>query len=90
MKKRPDAITISLGGYHGDHEKQRAALTALASNLNLNGQRGPSISRLMSWLADIYIDESDALVKLLEIAAAVSRGDDLNDYLKYPPQNFNG
>lgn len=81
-RKRPDAITISLGGNLGNHQEQREALEALAGDLNLIGQRGPSISHLMRWLADMYISDPEATVELLQIAGHVASGGDIEEWLK--------
>lgn len=80
-RKRPDAITISLGGYTGNHQEQREALEKLAGDLNLIGQRGPSISHLMRWLADVYDQAPKELAELLEIAGDAARGGDLYEQL---------
>ena len=81
-RKRPDAMTISLGGHGGDHQAQRKALEQLADDLNLIGQRGPSVSHLMRWLADTYMIEPGSTVQLLNIAGHVASGGDIDEFVK--------
>lgn len=70
MTKRNDRLSLSLGA---DHEQRRGALEALAADVQAIGRnKVPSISALVSALADAYSDRpelvADGLAALLQAA----------------------
>ena len=78
MTTRPDHLLVSLGPRRDEH---KTSLTALAADLDIAGQRGPSIGLLMVWLAETYENAADETVELLNIAGHVAAGGELEDYL---------
>ena len=65
MTTRPDHLLVSLGPRRDEH---KTSLTALAADLDIAGQRGPSVGLLMVWLAEMYADNSvELIIRLQEI-----------------------
>ena len=79
MTTRPDHLLLSLGPNRDEH---KASLTALAADLDISGQRGPSIGLLMVWLAETYDSAASETVELLNIAGHVAAGGCIEEWLK--------